>query len=65
MKPGDIVVLRSGSPMLTVEAIKDNKIVVIWHDKNSGICQAVVSEHVLRMERALSSNEPKKGELPK
>lgn len=33
-KPGDIVVLNSGSPPLTVIKIEDDKTTVLWIDKD-------------------------------
>ena len=33
VRPGDVVYLKSGSPGMTVRAVKDDKVECIWFDK--------------------------------
>ena len=35
MKPGDVVLLKSGGPLMTVHAIDQSGVVCTWFDKNN------------------------------
>ena len=35
MKPGDLVLLKSGGPLMTVHAVSPQGVVCTWFDKNN------------------------------
>lgn len=36
-KQGDIVLLKSGGPKMTVESAGDTKVLCVWHDKEKEV----------------------------
>jgi len=54
-KPGDVVVLRSGGPSMTVECIEeDGRVSCRWFDDQGKQAASVFSPAMLRLEEGLT-----------
>ena len=61
LKPGDVVVLKSGGPRMTVEEIETNgRAKVCWFDDKKNVQRATFETHMLE---AVADDEPSSLEI--
>jgi len=49
MKQGDVVVLKSGGPLMTVEAVRVDGVLCVWFDEKNNHKQATFPEAMLSL----------------